>query len=59
MPNTPVPTSHFLTKNLYIGSKEIISEVAHIFNLNEKGLLKDFEEPKWHDVPGKWFKGPF
>lgn len=59
MPNTPVPTSHFLTKNLYIGSKEIISEVAHIFNLNEKDLLMDFEEPKWHDVPGEWFKGPF
>ena len=59
MPNTPVPTSHFLTKDLYIGSREIISKVANIFQLNEKNLLKDFKEPKWHDVPGEWFKGPF
>ncbi len=59
MPNVPIPTSHFLTKDLYIGSREIISEISHVFQLNVKDLLKDFEEPKWHDVPGEWFKGPF
>ena len=45
MPNTPVPTSHFLTKDLYVGSKEIISEISKVFELNEKDFLKDFEEP--------------
>ena len=59
MPNVPVPTSHFLTKDLYVGSREIISKLAYVFELNATDLLKDFEEPEWHDVPGEWFKGPF
>ncbi len=59
MPEYPEPTSPGLTKDLYIRSEHIVTEVAKML-----GLEIDVEDLKSsrthpHDVPGDWFKGPF
>ena len=59
MPDVPEPTSIALTKGFYIRAKDIINRVGKILNLDQNYLEKSFEEPKFHDIPGEWFKGPF
>ena len=27
--------------------------------LDENNFEEKFDEPEFHDIPGKWFKGPF
>jgi pyruvate dehydrogenase E1 component beta subunit len=58
LPDVPTPTSFSLTKNFYPGPKAIADTILKILNkkIDTKELLKD---KKYHDIPGKWFKGPF
>ena len=57
MPDIPEPTSFGLTKSLYIDQKKIIDTVSKMFN--KKVNTKNLQKIIFHDVPGKWFKGPF
>lgn len=59
MPDVPEPTSVALTKNFYIRANNIINKVTEILELDENTFDEKFEEPKFHDIPGEWFKGPF
>lgn len=60
LPDTPSPTSFALTKDYYPGAIEIAHNVMDMCNCEGKDSydvtgLKRFP----HDVPGKWFQGPF
>ena len=57
--DAPAPTSFGLTKNYYIGSKEIFNSVLTVFNKPKVNSRKIFVQNHPHDVPGDWFKGPF
>ena len=57
--DAPAPTSFGLTKNYYIGSKEIFNSVLTVFNKPKVNSRKIFAQNYPHDVPGDWFKGPF
>ena len=59
MPDVPEPTSYALTKNFYIRSSDIVSDILDIFGKNDKELKKILREPSPHDIPGSWFNGPF
>ena len=59
MPNVPEPTSFALTKNFYISSKKIVETVLLMLKQKNNISIKDIREPKLHDIPGSWFKGPF
>tara|TARA_Y100001970_G_scaffold258688_1_gene338839 strand:- start:3017 stop:4090 length:1074 start_codon:yes stop_codon:yes gene_type:complete len=59
MPDIPEPTSFGLTKNFYIRSKNIVEEVIKMFKLKKDKKINILNEPKLHDIPGDWFKGPF
>ena len=59
MPDVPEPTSFALTKNFHVSCKDIIENVLKILKIKNKGNLKDFHLPKFHDQPDEWFKGPF
>ena len=56
MPDVPEPTSFGLTKNFHITSEKIINKVLKIMNINHKKIK--IKSLKYHDQPGKWFKGP-
>ncbi len=56
-PDIPEPTSYNLTKFYYKKSNDIIDVISRIFSKKIK-YLKDEKEYK-HDVPDKFFKGPF
>ena len=59
MPDVPEPTSFALTKNFYIKAKDIASSVSKCILNNAVVVEQEFKNPKLHDVPGDWFKGPF
>ena len=57
LPNYPVPTSYFLTRNYYRNATHIIEKVKEILNLSVE--IPPEDAPQHHDIPGAWFKGPF
>tara|TARA_B100000809_G_C15114428_1_gene521848 strand:+ start:1124 stop:2182 length:1059 start_codon:yes stop_codon:yes gene_type:complete len=59
LPDVPSPTSFGLTRNYYPDSFSIVSEVADMLalDIDVEAMRHDVEDP--HDVPGKWFRGPF
>lgn len=59
MPDTPEPTSYYLTKNFYIDSKDIIKKLEMILDKDLCLAINEIETPLHHDIPGNWFKGPF
>lgn len=59
MPDVPEPTSYELTKNFYIGAKEIAKAICTLLNIDLGGNIEGLDEKVPHDVPGEWFKGPF
>ena len=59
MPDVPEPTSIALTKNFYVRASDIIKKIITIMKLDENNFEEKFDEPEFHDIPGKWFKGPF
>ena len=59
MPNTPEPTSYFMTKNFYIEAIDIINKLQTLLNKDLSLAKKDINQTEHHDVPGDWFKGPF
>ena len=58
MPDVPVPTSFGLTKNFYPSTNTIIEKIFSIFRKRVK-YNKNLFRSLPHDVPGKFFKGPF
>tara|TARA_X000000950_G_scaffold272385_1_gene354849 strand:- start:972 stop:2039 length:1068 start_codon:yes stop_codon:yes gene_type:complete len=58
IPDIPEPTSRFLIKDYYPSSKDLYEKFCDIFNL-KKDSLNIFNNQKFYDVPGDWFKGPF
>jgi pyruvate dehydrogenase E1 component beta subunit len=60
MPDMPEPTCYALTKNFYIGAKEI-AELAHEIVKDELPDVRyhSLKMRGHHDVPGDFFKGPF
>jgi len=59
MPDVPEPTSYALTKSFYIRSKNIAEKVMMMMDRDSSSIGDLLIEPEPHDVPGKWFKGPF
>ncbi len=59
MPDVPEPTSHALTKNFYTSASDIVKKILLMFNIDEKNIPNNLKEPSPHDIPGKWFEGPF
>tara|TARA_Y100000590_G_scaffold348116_1_gene398986 strand:+ start:262 stop:1323 length:1062 start_codon:yes stop_codon:yes gene_type:complete len=57
MPDVPEPTSFALTKNFHIRAGDIVRTILKVLKINKK--IPKFSNPKYHDVPGDWFKGPF
>ena len=58
MPDIPVPTSFGLTKNFYPSTNTIIEKIFSIMKKDIKFDKKKFRKIP-HDVPDKFFKGPF
>jgi len=58
MPDVPVPTSFGLTKNFYPSTDTIITKIFSIFGKKVK-YNKDLFKHSPHDIPNKFFKGPF
>ena len=59
MPDMPEPTSFALTRGFYIRASDIAKEVLNILDVKGIDPYHDIPEPEPHDVPGKWFQGPF
>ena len=59
MPDTPEPTSYFLTRNFYINSLDIILKLENLLNKDLRLAKYEIKPSKHHDVPGDWFTGPF
>ena len=59
MPDVPEPTSPALTKGFYVRAGDIVEKIISMCDLNLELDLHDLQEPEPHDVPGKWFTGPF
>lgn len=58
LPDYPVPTSYSLTEDYYPDGFNIANQILSMFGKHANTSLGlDKNEP--HDVPGKWFKGPF
>ena len=57
VPDIPEPASYGLTKYYYSNRNEIIRKIGNILKVKIKKL--SLIESGHHDVPGKWFKGPF
>jgi pyruvate/2-oxoglutarate/acetoin dehydrogenase E1 component len=55
----PSPTSFGLTKDYYIGAKEIFETALKILNKSSANTSNKFLKDHPHDVPGDWFKGPY
>ena len=58
-PNVPEPTSHFLTKKIYLDAENILKELGDILKISIEHIVNKLDKSDWHDVPGDWFKGPF
>lgn len=60
MPDFPEPTSYALTKNFYFDKIKIIRNIKKILRIKKKlNIETEIKKPKYHDIPGKWFTGPF
>ena len=60
MPDVPEPSSFGLTKDFYIGAKQIVEQVCKMLGIVDKEILCGSPVQQVpHDVPGEWFKGPF
>ena len=60
MPDFPEPTSYGLTKKFYFDKFEIIKNIKKILEIKKKLKVEaEIKKPIHHDVPGKWFTGPF
>ena len=59
MPDCPEPTSFGLTKDFYIRAKDIAIAILDSLDLNSEWVGSELPEPTPHDVPGKYFNGPF
>ncbi len=59
MPDTPEPSSYFMTKNFYIGALDIIKKLQILLKKDLSLAKEELVEGEHHDVPGDWFKGPF
>jgi acetoin:2,6-dichlorophenolindophenol oxidoreductase subunit beta len=59
MPDVPEPTSPALTKGFYIRARDIAQKIIEMCNVELEIPASDLIEPEPHDVPGKWFTGPF
>lgn len=55
-PDLPTPTSFYLTKKFYPEIKQTIKRIQQLLNLKFKFNLKD---SKFHDIPDRYFTGPF
>lgn len=60
----PEPTSYHLTKNYYNYSADIVKKSAELLGIKKFDMADIVEELKiatteHHDIPAKWFKGPF
>ena len=58
MPDVPEPTSHALTKNFYNTDKQIVEKVNSILGCKVR-LKNNISKMEYHDVPNKFYKGPF
>ena len=59
MPDVPEPTSPELTKEFYVRAADIAEKVMKMMGKDFSDVRNSLPEPKPHDVPGEWFKGPF
>ena len=59
MPDVPEPTSPSLTRGFYVRAADIVEKVMDMMGRDTGQVRKDLIEPIPHDVPGKWFEGPF
>ena len=59
MRDCPEPTSYELTKGFYIRAKDIAYRILNVSGHDQEQAYRDIPEPTPHDVPGKWFTGPF
>jgi len=59
MPDVPEPTSPSLTRGFYVRAADIVEKVMDMMGRDTSQVRKDLIEPIPHDVPGKWFEGPF
>ena len=57
IPDVPEPASYGLTKFYYPDKITIIKKIKKMLKIKVKKLPK--KNIDHHDVPGKWFKGPF
>jgi acetoin:2,6-dichlorophenolindophenol oxidoreductase subunit beta len=57
VPDVPEPASYGLTKYYYPNKEFIVKEIADILRIKTKKFYK--KRVGHHDVPGKWFEGPF
>ncbi|SDH72344.1 pyruvate dehydrogenase E1 component beta subunit [Paraburkholderia steynii] len=58
-PDCPEPTSYGLTKEFYTEAADIVTAVARMMGLASPPLDALPPAREHHDVPGKWFTGPF
>jgi pyruvate/2-oxoglutarate/acetoin dehydrogenase E1 component len=56
LPDYPEPTSYGMTKDFYNNADTITTSVCEILGQESANVIED---SGMHDVPGKWFKGPF
>ena len=59
MPDIPEPTSFALTKDFYVEAEDICKAVCRALDRGHEIPCSDLTSRIPHDVPGKWFKGPF
>jgi pyruvate dehydrogenase E1 component beta subunit len=59
MPDVPEPTSPALTKGFYVRAADIAKKAMEMMGVDFSKVKNSLPEPKPHDVPGDWFKGPF
>lgn len=59
MPDAPEPTSYGLTKGFYVRAGVICEKVMELMGLANDCVRDDLPEPRPHDIPGDWYKGPF
>ncbi|MDB4138862.1 transketolase C-terminal domain-containing protein [Methylophilaceae bacterium] len=59
MPDVPEPTSPALTKGFYVRAADVAEKVMDMLGKDTGQVRKDLTEPRPHDIPGKWFTGPF
>jgi pyruvate dehydrogenase E1 component beta subunit len=57
VPDSPEPASYGLTKYYYQNKEFILKKIADILKVKIKKIYA--KKVGHHDVPGKWFEGPF